>query len=78
MHNFIRIFSVIKKYCSDAESMQKSQLDKVIKEVGPVNGLGTIYYYLDILQDLGMIMYSVHSNSVVLTEKGLKTEKLFS
>jgi len=78
MNNFIKIFSVIKKYCSDPETMQKSQLDKIVTEVGTVNGLGNIYYYLDILQDLGMIMYSVHANAIMLTEKGLKTEKLFS
>ena len=57
--------------------MQKTNLRQVIEEVGEIKSTDSIFHYLDILQDLDLIIYSTHSNSITLTEKGLRTEKLF-
>jgi len=78
MNNFNRIFSTIKKHCGERDSAKEAPLDQVEADVEIINGMNSIYQYLDVLQDLGLIVYSVHSNTISLTEKGKQTEKLFT
>ena len=78
MKNYNHIFSVIKKHCSGNDPIQEPCLEKVVNEVVITKGMNSIYQYLDVFQDLGLIEYSANTKMIALTEKGKRTEKLFS
>ena len=77
MNNFNKIFTIIKKHCGENHA-QEPCLEKVETEMVITAGMNPLYEYLDVLQDLGLIEYSVHSKTIFLTEKGKQTEKLFT
>lgn len=78
MNNFNNVFAVIKKHCSGDLPGHDLCLDKVEADVTLLNAAMTVYQYLDVLQDLGLIEYSTHANTIILTEKGKETERLFT
>jgi hypothetical protein len=56
MNNFNRVFSAIKKHCGELTIVEEAPLDKVEADVEIINGMNSLYQYLDVLQDLGLIL----------------------
>jgi predicted transcriptional regulator len=76
VNNYNNIFAVIKKYCSSASD--EPCLEKVIAHVQITKGMNTHYEYLDVMQELGFIEYSIEKKTITLTDKGKRAQKLFT
>jgi len=76
VNNFNKIFSAIKEYCNDTDTIYKGDCFSVIarKTDIPVENLEA---YLNILKDLGLIKYSWADRKIQLTLGGTMKDKLF-
>jgi hypothetical protein len=77
MNNFNNIFLAIKKHC-DKDGVLKAPdcFETIAKEVGvPV---AKIDFFLNTLQELQLIKYSVSDHYIKLTSFGRKQERLFT
>jgi len=75
MNNFNKVFLAIKKHCEKQKLLAEiNSLEAIAEEVNiPVSKLGL---YLDYLQGLGLIKYSISENYIYLTSFGKTQEKL--
>ena len=76
MHNFINVYSAVKRHC-EVEGFQENRdcMDTIAETANiPVNNLG---FYLNLLQNLGLIAYSTNG-TIELTETGVHKETLFA
>lgn len=77
MNNFNLILSVIREHCKEVNVPSEECFEKV-KEGLDGEGVDHLGFYLDFLQDLGLIKYNDDNKNIVLTERGKYTQQLFN
>jgi hypothetical protein len=77
MNNFNKVFSVIKNQCEKQKSLAEiSSFETVAKEAGV--SMDRLPVYLNHLQDIGLIKYSVTDKYIYLTSLGQKQQSLIN
>lgn len=76
MHNFINVYSAVKKHCEIEGFKGNKDWFETIAESANVP-VGNLEFYLNTLQNLGLIRYSPNG-SIELTETGVHQESLFA
>ena len=77
MNNFDLVLTTIKEHCKETNVPNKECFEKV-KAGLEEKDQSQLDFYLDFLQDLGLIQYSGSNKLIVLTERGKYTSTLFS
>ena len=76
MNNFNKIFATVQKQCEKQGSVIGSdQFQKMAAETGI--SIERLHFYLDCLEQTGLIRYSGGKRSIELTEKGANTQNVF-
>ena len=76
MNNFNTVFTVVKKRCLEKETVSGGeQFQMIASEIGI--SLERLHFYLDCLEQTGVIQYSPQKKSITLTKKGISVEKVF-
>jgi predicted transcriptional regulator len=76
MSSFNRIFDAVKKHCEDSGAVTgNNQLQKIAGEAGVT--IDRLHFYLECLQETGVIKYNATEKTVTLTEKGAKALRVF-
>jgi predicted transcriptional regulator len=76
MSSFNRIFDAVKKHCEDNGAVTgNSQLRKIAGDAGVT--IDRLHFYLECLQETGVIQYNSVEKKVRLTEKGIKALRIF-
>lgn len=76
MNIFNVVLAVIRRRCVQVNVPYSDCLDQIKAEID-VMYHENIDFYLDFLQDLGLIKYNVNERAICLTERGRFTEALF-
>jgi len=76
MKNFNAVFLVVKKYCGESGiTGDVACFEAIARELDiPVTAVD---FYLNALQDLGLVRYSLHEGYIKITPFGQRQEKLF-
>ncbi|MCW3121396.1 MAG: hypothetical protein JWQ38_888 [Flavipsychrobacter sp.] len=77
MNNFDTVFKTVKEHCGEVGVLHETCYDHIVKALQTNNTLLSIDTYLEILQDLGLIKFCKYTNGILITEKGMATDKLF-
>lgn len=78
MNNFDTVFKAVKEHCGkEVGVLHETCYDHIAKLLRESNSILSINVYLQILQDLGLIRFCEHTRGILITEKGMSTEKLF-
>ena len=77
MNNFNTVFIIVKNCCEKGYTAPEC-FEKIAEELRHHRQMNAPQQYLDALQDLGLIKYSTNSKSIALTDKGKRTDTLFS
>ena len=76
MSNFNKIFGIIKKHHSESGPIVgEAQIQKIAADTNI--SLERLHFYLECLEQTGVILYSQENKSIDLTEKGLKAHRVF-
>ena len=75
MNNFNTVFLVVKKHCREQKKFAATNCFEIIAEEANVP-LDKLPIYLDHLQGIGLIKYSMSEKFIYLTSFGKKHEKL--
>ena len=76
-NSFNNVFQAVKKYCENEPCDDDDTIFENIALDANVS-LFRMQYYLDILQNLGLIHYSFDTNSISLTAFGKRQKGLFT
>jgi predicted transcriptional regulator len=76
MNNFNKVFDVVKNRCT---TTGKISGDNKLQEIAAEVGVSTdrLHFYLDCLQETGVIKYIPQKRSISLTEKGIQAQRVF-
>lgn len=77
MNNFDTVFKTVKEHCGEVGVLHQTCYDHIDKLLKDNNSFLSINVYLEILQNLGLIRYCEHTKGILITEKGMTTDKLF-
>ena len=77
MNNFNVVLSEIKQHCKEVNVPSHECFERV-RAVLEEQDQSCFDFYLDFLQDLGLIKYNGNNKFIVLTERGKFTEQLFN
>ena len=77
MNNFDIVLTAIRQNCEKGIVPQSDCFDLVKAELKLKDEEG-IDFYLDFLQDLGLIKYNYSNRLITLTERGRHTDRLFN
>lgn len=78
MNNYDVIFTIVKKHCKQRGAQDRNCFDKITSEIEFSTDMKHVDFYLDSLQNMGLISYSEFEKSIFLTDKGKRTELIFS
>ena len=78
MNNFDAVFTIIKENCSYGGASNDECYTRIEGRLKENKSYISITTYLEVLHDLGLIVFSKSTKSIELTEKGKQTESLFS
>ncbi|GAA4460527.1 hypothetical protein GCM10023093_03320 [Nemorincola caseinilytica] len=77
MNVFNIVLAIIRRRCVHVNVPYDGCLDDIRSEIDAMYH-ENIDFYLDFLQDLGLIKYNMQEKAISLTERGRYTETLFS
>jgi predicted transcriptional regulator len=76
MNNFNKILVLVQNHCHDHhEICSEEKFEKIAGEAGV--SLERLHFYLDCLQDIGLIRYIQDGRKISLTSKGVKAKYVF-
>jgi hypothetical protein len=76
MNNFNKVFTTVQRSCTEKGAIEGgNQFQKLAMEVGLP--LDRLHFYLDCLNEVGVINYTSRKKAISLTEKGTKVERIF-
>jgi len=76
MSNFNKIFAAVKKQCHEEGCINgNNHFEKIASEANV--SLERLHFYLECLNDIGVIQYSSENKSILMTDKGKKAGRIF-
>jgi hypothetical protein len=69
---------MLKKHCEEVNSTPMMVFDEIETELSLSEHMNSLQQYLQVFHDLGLIKYSQTKKTILLTEKGRVTKKLFT
>jgi predicted transcriptional regulator len=77
MSNFNKIFALVKKHCIGGSlHPDETKFEEIASEAGVT--FERLHFYLDCLQEIGMLRYDKKNRKISLTSKGEKAKRIFS
>jgi len=77
MNNFNLVLDTIRQHCKEV-NVPDQECFGVVQEQMDIKDEYLLHFYLDFLQDLGLITYNDQSKLIILTERGKHTDQLFN